>query len=237
MKKVECDQGHTLTKALQQAKPAETLQVAGTGHERVTITTDRITLDGGDSAVVNGGGPTEFEGVVTIDGAHGVAFTVQNITVQNNAVARIALERSAADLTDCTVQGNGIGMDVFTSASTILQGSVAFNNNSVSGVEVNGLSVLEIRGAHVQANNNGGSGLRAGSGQIAIFGLTAAQGSTITANGNGFAGIFLGGSQLTVFASGTITAANNVIGIFAGDDSLSVLMAVARSSSRITRSA
>ena len=83
VKKVKCDKGQTLTEALRKAKPGDTLQVTGTCHERVTITTDRLTLDGGGSAVLDGGGggPTEFEGVVTIDGAHGVTLT--GFTIQN----------------------------------------------------------------------------------------------------------------------------------------------------------
>ena len=38
---------------------------------------------------------------------------------------------------------------------------------------VNGQSMLEIRGAQVQMNDNGDSGLVAGSGQVAIFGIPA----------------------------------------------------------------
>ena len=47
----------------------------------MTITTDRLTLDGAGSAVLNGGGPTEFEGVVTLDGAQGV--TLMGFTIRN----------------------------------------------------------------------------------------------------------------------------------------------------------
>jgi nitrous oxidase accessory protein NosD len=74
VKKVKCDQGQTLTEALKQANPGDTLQVTGTCQERVTITTDRLTLDGGGSAVLDGGGgqsPEFFYGVVTIDGVQG----------------------------------------------------------------------------------------------------------------------------------------------------------------------
>jgi nitrous oxidase accessory protein NosD len=77
VKKVKCDNGQTLTEALKKAKPGDTLQVMGTCQERVTITTDRLTLDGGGSTVLDGGGggPTEFfEGVVTIDGVQGVTL-------------------------------------------------------------------------------------------------------------------------------------------------------------------
>jgi len=242
VKKVKCDNGQTLTEALKKAKPGDTLQVTGTCHERVIITTDRLTLDGGGSAVLDGGGggPTAFEGVVTIDGAHGVtltgftiqngpgegilglhgaAFAVQQTTVQQNATIGIAVaDGSTADLTDCTMQGNGVGIDVFTSSSAILRGAITSSQNTGNGAEVNGQSMLEIRGAQVQLNNNGGAGLVAGSGQVAIFGFTAAQGSTLTANGNGNFGIiiFTPQSQLTIYGSdffgsgaNVITAANN----------------------------
>ena len=56
VKKVKCDKGQTLTEALKKAKPGDTLQVTGTCHERVIITTDRLTLDGDGSAVLDGGG-------------------------------------------------------------------------------------------------------------------------------------------------------------------------------------
>ena len=107
VKKVKCDKGQTLTEALRKAKPGDTLQVTGTCHERVTITTDRLTLDGGGSAVLDGGGggPTEFEGVVTIDGAHGVTLT--GFTIQNGPGEGILGVRGAAfAVQDTTVQNN-----------------------------------------------------------------------------------------------------------------------------------
>jgi len=205
VKKVKCDQEQTLTEALRKAKPGDTLQVTGTCQERVTITTDRLTLDGGGSAVLDGGGggPTEFEGVVTIDGAqgvtlmgftiqnspgegilglHGAAFAVQQTTMQHNATIGIAVaDASTADLTECTIQSNVVGIDVFISSSAILGGAITSSQNTGNGAEVNGQSMLEIRGAQVQMNDNGGAGLVAGSGQVAIFGFTATQGSTLTA--------------------------------------------------------
>jgi hypothetical protein len=233
VKKVKCDKGQTLTEALRKAKSGDTLQVTGTCHERVTITTDRLTLDGGGSAVLDGdggGGPTEFDGVVTIDGVqgvtligftiqnglgegilgqHGAAFAVQQTTVQNNAASGIAVaDGSTADLTDCTIQGNGFGIDVFTGSSAILRGAIIINQNTANGAEVNGQSILEIRGAQVQMNDNGGIGLVAGSGQVAIFGFAASQGSTLTANGNGDFGIIIFGSQLTILGSDFGSGAN-----------------------------
>ena len=43
---VNCNAGKTLKKALGKADPGDTIRVTGTCHEQVTITTDRITLDG-----------------------------------------------------------------------------------------------------------------------------------------------------------------------------------------------
>ncbi len=73
--KVNCDKGGTITKALENAKPFDTIQVTGTCKERVTITTDRLTLDGQGSAILDGAGfkaNAVFERVITIDGARGV---------------------------------------------------------------------------------------------------------------------------------------------------------------------
>ena len=237
--KVNCGKGESLAKALAKANPGDTIKVTGVCQERVTITTDQLTLDGQGSAVIDGGGggPAEFSGVVTIDGVHGVtitgfvirngpgegilgrrgaAFAVQSTTVRNNSLTGIAVDSSRAELTDVTLQGNVTGLDVFTSSSAILRGSIAINNNAGNGAEVNGESVLEIRGAHVQANHNGGVGVVAGSGQIALFGLSSSDGSTLTATNNGFAGVVLGGSQMTAYANCTITASNNSVGMFLG---------------------
>ena len=120
-----------------------------------------------------------------------------------------------ADLTDCTIQGNGMGIDVFTRSSAILMGVITSSHNTGNGAVVNGQSMLEIRGAQVQMNDNGDIGLVAGGGQVAIFGFTAAQGSTLIANGNGGWGIIIFGSQFTILGSdfgsdaNIITAANN----------------------------
>ena len=207
----------------------------------MVITTDRLTLDGQGSAILNGGGgaPTEFDGVVTVKSASGVvikgltiqngsgegilgisgaAFAVQNTTVQDNAFTGIAIgETSSAELTDCTMRRNGLGMDVYTGSTAILKGAITITDNLGNGVDVNGQSTLEIRGATVAVNNNSEFGIAAGSGQVAIFGFTEAQGSSVTANNNGVGGILLGNSLLSVYAAGgTVTVANNPTGIQIG---------------------
>src|SRR5882724_3029096 len=240
VKKVNCNKGQTLPDALKKAKPGDTLQVTGTCHERVTITTDRLTLDGDGSGVLDGGGgsPTEFEGVVTIDGAHGVtltgftiqngpgagilgqraaAFTVLDTTVQDNTGTGIVVgDGSTADLTNTTMRRNANGLDVFTGANAILRGAISITHNLGPGAFANGASILEIRGADVQVNNNLVGIVVLPGGNLTILAFSSSTGSTLTVDGNGV-GIFLLGGQLPVFTSSTIKATNNGTGILANN--------------------
>jgi hypothetical protein len=191
---VNCDDGKTIKQALHKADPGETIRVTGTCTERVTITTDWITLDGQGTAVLDGGGgdPIEFSGVVTIDGARGVTltgltiqngpgegilgqraatFAVRKATVQDNALTGIAVTGgSTADLTDSIIQRNGggsstsVGLDIYTGSTVILRGTIVITQNPGSGVNVFGKSMLELRGANVQLTDNGGAGLVIGGG-------------------------------------------------------------------------
>ena len=56
VKTVNCNSGETIAKVLDKAEPGDTIRVTGTCFERVTITTDRITLDGQGSATLDGAG-------------------------------------------------------------------------------------------------------------------------------------------------------------------------------------
>ena len=240
VKKVKCDKGQTLTEALRKAKPGDTLQVTGTCHERVTITTDRLTLDGGGSAVLDGGGgsPTEFfEAVVTIDGVQGVtlmgftiqngpsqgilgvggaAFVVRDTTVQNNGRAGIFLNNNAsAELIDVEVKDSGgIGIPVQNNSTAVLKGHISSTGSGSNGISVQSGSTLEIRGASVQASNNSGGGVDIVDSQAIIFGYPESQGSILTAHNNVAEGIFVATGSLSVFG-----------GAFAGTGSLATISA------------
>jgi hypothetical protein len=240
VKKVECDKGQTLTEALKKAKPGDTLQVTGTCHERVTVTTDRLTLDGGGSAVLDGGGggSTEFfEGVVTIDGVQGVtlrgftiqngpslgilgvggaAFVVQDTTIQNNGAAGIFLNNnSSAELVDVEVKDTGgIGIPVQNNSTAVFKGHISCTGSGDNGIAVQSGSTLEIRGASVQASNNGGNGVDIVDSQAIIFGYPESQGSILTAHNNGGDGIFVATGSLSFFG-----------GAFAGTGSLATISA------------
>jgi len=241
MRVVNCDRGEEIARALARAEPGDTIRVTGTCVERVSIKTDRITLDGQGAATLDGGGgPTsEFDGVVTIDGAsgvtiqgftvqngpgegilgtHGAAFSVHDTTVQDNGSTGVVVaEGSTAELTDCRILRNDAGIDVFTQSSAVLKGAIRTNDNLLNGATVNGTSIIEIRGAQVEASRNGGEGLAAGSNsQLAVFGFAGSQGSTFTIDANGGGGILLGDSILNVFSESTIAITNSPLGILCG---------------------
>jgi hypothetical protein len=239
VKKVKCDKGQTLTEALKKAKPGDTLQVTGTCQERVTITTDRLTLDGGGSAVLDGGGggPTGlFVAVVTIDGVQGVtligftiqngpslgilgvggaAFVVKGTTTRNHGAAGIFLNNNtSAELIDVEVKDSGgIGIPVQNNSTAVLKGHISSTGSGSNGIAVQSGSTLEIRGASVQASDNGGNGVDIVDSQAIVFGYPESQGSILTAHNNGGDGIFVATGSFSVFGGGvsfaTIGASNN----------------------------
>ena len=60
IRNVDCTKGETITTALTAAVPGDTIRVTGTCRERITITTDRLTLDGQGSTILEGGGGTRL---------------------------------------------------------------------------------------------------------------------------------------------------------------------------------
>jgi hypothetical protein len=231
--KVNCDKSQRITEALGKADPGDTIRVTGLCTEQVVIKTDRVTLDGQGTAIVSGegGGAGDFNAVLTVDGARGViikgltvrnslangilalrgaSLSVQQTHVRDNALTGISIGGSStADLTDVQVQGSSPGLDAYTGSTVILHGSIGFTQNAGNGVEINGLAIVEIRGATVSASDNGGVGILVGSGQLAIFGFPSAFASSLTASNNGFAGIVVASSTFTVYPPVPVTISNN----------------------------
>ena len=244
---VNCDGGQSLAHAVRNAREGQTIQVRGTCHERVLITTPKLTLAGAGQAVIDGtgvqlGADPEFDSLVVIDGVTGVtvtgltvqkspgngvlaqrgaAFAIRDVRVQDNAVTGVVVvDHSSAELANFASVRNRLGLDVVTGSSAVLKGSVSINQNS-NGVDINGTSIVELRGAEVELNENGGYGLIAASGShVAIFGWAAAAGSTLTANGNGFAGLVFGQGTLTTYVPSLISASHNTIGLLINDADL-----------------
>jgi Right handed beta helix region len=235
VKEVNCSAGKNITEVLAKAEPGDAIQITGTCTERLAVTTDRVTLDGQGSATLNGGGSTggSFAGVIEIQGARGVvikgltvqngpngiaasggaAFYVRDSVFQNHAGSgMLIIGGSTGELTNCAMLKNGAGMNVLTGSTVVLKGAISANGNAGNGISIGGGSMLEIRGAVVQANNNMVVGVSISGAQGAIWAFSEAQGSSITATGNAFAGLGIAEAN---FQSGggsgpnTINVSNN----------------------------
>jgi hypothetical protein len=221
---VDCDHGGPkLSNAIELAKPGDTIVVSGTCRERVTVTKGPLTLDGGGNAILDGAGvgPNEqaFNGLLTVDGAHGV--TIRGWTIRNSAgegifgmhganmvIQETALEEnftglglsnSAAEVVNSSMRYNSIGLDAYSASTVIFRGEIDIARNTAESLTLNGRSLAEVRGAHVNVHDNltGGVVISAESSMV-IFGFQASQASRLTANNNQGPGIVIGQSQLFV---------------------------------------
>jgi hypothetical protein len=216
----------------------------GTCRERVLVT-QRVTLNGRGSAVLDGAGlppgPAtlpELDAVILVNGATGVtlsglivrngrsngivvtrgaAVTLREVTTEDNALMGVSVsDNSIVEAIDSATRSNGVsGFDVFTSSSLILRGTFMASDNASNGIEINGQSIVELRGAQVTIANNAAFGIIAGSqSQLAVFGFDVAKGSTLNASGSGVAGIGVAGhSSVTLFSDTTVSVENSGVGI------------------------
>jgi hypothetical protein len=202
---VRCNQGETLTAALAQAVPGDTIRLSGQCKETVLITTDDLTLTSTSGATIDGQGADQA--VLTIDGARRI--TLQGLTVQHGLRgvharrgASVSLtgvtatknteqglridENSTASLTDCTAAHNdGSGIWVRDSSSVRFQGTLSTQNNGGNGLSVFNTSSVDFQGT-ISTQNNGGTGIRVASSSSAFF-----DGATVTTNNNSAAGIHI----------------------------------------------
>jgi hypothetical protein len=195
---VNCNkEGQTITKALRQAQPGDTIQVTGTCKETVTMTTDRVTLDGGGSAILqgSGGGPADdaSPGLLNIVGAHGVE--IRGLTVQHSPGDGINGRQGAAFAVD----------------------DVRLLHNADDGLEATESSTVRLHGA-CEMSHSGDSGIALSDGSSALF-----IDVHVTMTQNATAGMFLIGTSTAGFRAGMVDTQDNMWGILAlGHSSLTL---------------
>jgi hypothetical protein len=225
---VDCDGGGPkLSNAIELAKPGDTILVRGTCRERIKVTKGPLTLDGGGSAILDGAGvgpnEQEFNGLLTVDGAHGVTIrgwrirnstgegifgvhganmVIQDTVVEENFTG-IGLSNSAAEVVDSATRYNDIGLDAYSGSTVIFRGDIEISRNKSESLTLNGKSLAEIRGGQVQVSNNlAGGVIISAESSLVIFGFQASQASRLTTNNNQGPGIVIGQSQLFVAGAG-----------------------------------
>ncbi|ETW99800.1 MAG: hypothetical protein ETSY1_13630 [Candidatus Entotheonella factor] len=246
---VDCNAGQTLSDALLAAVPGDTLLISGTCAERVTIMTDRLTLDGQNSAIIDGGGAepgNTSEGVVTIQGTQGVvltgltvqngpdgvigrqgaAFTVRDTIIQDNADDGLQVdENSTARVGDCTVQRSGDdGFNILRTSNITFFGTVVSQNNSDNGFTINTNSNGFVFTSLAQTPD----GVTLQASGNADDGFTVANGSNVSLSGtqlilenNGDGGLVVDNvAHFAIASDSVLTVTNNGgTGIFVRDAS------------------
>jgi hypothetical protein len=232
---VNCDvPGQTITQALQTAQPGDTIRVRGTCAETVTITTDRITLDGGGRAVLQGPGGGQpgdvSHGLLNIVGVQGVEmrdFTVQNsaadgingrqgaaFTVRDVHVLQSADDGIEATATStvrflgiCAVRGNGdVGIALTHGSSALFSAErLTTAENALAGIFVNGTSTAAFDTGTVRANQNGWGIITLGHSSLTL----GRNLPTIRAAHNMVDGILVADTSNLRLDGGMITAAHN----------------------------
>jgi hypothetical protein len=223
---VNCATGGSLAQAVQSVAPGRIIRVSGTCTEQVIVRTDRLTLDGQGTAVLDGGGANgpigpEYVGVLTVRGARDV--TITGLTIQNGSVdGLVATYGSSVTISNVTVQDNVVTGMIISDNTTADITDVTARRNGEQGIYVSEASQVIFRGT-ITATENGQT---LGIGGIGVTNGSTARmhGATLQANNNLGGGIGLGNTATLniTLRSGdgnTIEANNNTrhgFGLFNG---------------------
>lgn len=222
---INCNQGDSLAATLSMAISGDTIEVTGTCHETVTITTDGITLDAVGNAAIDGGGG--FASALTIDGVQrivinginirnglfgvfgkgGASFALNNVIVKDNRVNGIQLEgNSSMEITDSVVRDNDVlGINIDRASELKGSGTLTVKDNGVFGIILGNNSSAAFSNADVAVKNNI-LGIQVG---INSSFFVADANTTVTVRDNLSTGLtIVSGSTLFVF-EGAIIARNN----------------------------
>ena len=205
---VSCGAGGSgVANAIQSANPGDIVQVTGTCNESVLIRNEkqRIVVDGGGTATINGLGATkvinvrgkgiQIQGFTITGGTNGISVErgsnaiINNNVIQNLTSRGILVEEFAfAVIYNNTIQNNGSDGILVTDTS---HARIGFNSttdpaaspNTIQNNGGRGISVAKSSSARIYGNiisNNGDDG-------VGVFKASHADLSSNTINGNGTA--------------------------------------------------
>jgi hypothetical protein len=230
--------GQTITRALKTTQAGDTIHVRGTCKETVTITTDRLTLHGIDSATIQGPGGglsgDVAEGLLNIVGVQGVeirGFTIQDspvdgingrqgaaFVVRDTRILRSgddgieATETSTVRLLGtCEIRRNGdAGIAITRGSSGLFMADMVHTTHNAWGLSVLGHSSLALGGdmSTIVAEKNTVDGV-----VVADTSDLRLDGGTLTSTRNDRRGLTIGGGGNLTLVAGTMLLKNNPEGL------------------------
>ena len=191
IREVDCSNGETITAALTQAKPGDTIRISGTCNETVAITTDRLTLEG-DNAVIDGEDVDlgNESGLLIIDGTRGVVIT-GTLMVKNSSA---------------------VGITVRNNASASFRGSIESRDHGNHGILVINSAHVGFDEGSVAVIDNGGDGVPVVNGSSAFIPPPPA-GAVLTSNGNRRGIHLINGGSFEALGGAINAAGNQLNGI------------------------
>ena len=193
---VDCS-STTITGVLSTAQPGDTIKITGTCSETVIVNKDGVTLDGGGTAIIDGGGADVP--VIAVYGQRNVV--IRGLTVQNGGRGVLADRGAAVWLEDVTARDNHAGITISGNSNATLAGAILANDNKPEvGIDLH-QSTIWAQDVMVQANRNAADGIALHRGaQMFLIGA-----SQVEAKANGYGGIlcYLECSVSVVSSSGT----------------------------------
>ena len=224
---VNCARGESLARAAEFVLPGTTLVITGTCKGPMVIQTSGLTINGGGSGVISGGG----KDAITVIGARNVTLselsvtggnngvvaennaqvTLQNVIIKGSTVTGLLIERhSSANVNNGAITGSGLdGVDVESTSSLTLSGNNQINSNGVFGMFVNNGSSLTLTGAMVTLTANN-VGVQVGTGASAFVDGA----SLLSSFGNSSIGLtMVSGAHMTVFGGSIEANSNGLQGI------------------------
>jgi len=164
---VDCDRHHpgVLQRAIDRARPGDTLLVMGTCSENVTIPEgkDRITLDGGGKAIIYG--PDATQDTLSVRGR---GITIKGFTITGGQEGIEIRDGGSAVIDGNTIESTGRrGIEVRRLSSAVIVNNTVRNNPAI-GIVVAGSSVAfigvrtsedTVASPNIIQNNNGFAGI------------------------------------------------------------------------------
>ena len=181
---VDCSSG-TIADALSEAQPGDTIMITGTCNETVDVSKDGITLDGGGTAIIDGGAADAP--VIAVYGQQNVV--IRGLTVQEGQHGIMADRGAAVWLEDVTAQRNGGGIAIRGNSSATFAGTIRGNDNTLeNGIEVRQSTLFAENVTLVQTNGNAEGGIVVHRGAQVQLVLTGGSEIDVT-NNRGFTGL------------------------------------------------